>query len=382
MILIVCPQMAIFGRANGLMTVLRHGNFYQLIKLSLWAVLAVAGWIVWEQLVWAMPMLPNKAPDHGFYAFARSALMAVIGLAFVIGVAARAESPKAGNALSARQWCAVLISFLMLAIFVAIFLQSPSAFNALSLEDGSVEWASALLPIAASLLLAWRGAALFMERHGEGKGVPIVVFLLLSAAVLFVLGMEEISWMQRVFRIATPEALKSNIQGEINFHNFATNQIGAAHKIIGFVVLILLPFLYIVLPERLSLAGLANLMPSRAVALVSAPLAAFNYNGWDSLLFQATTYLTLGIVICLAYLAWRARRRAEAMFCILLAVTIAGAQGLFLALGNRFVRIWDVTEYKELFIALGLFVWAVETFKRLGDAVPRSAAALSRSVEA
>jgi len=382
MILIVCPQMAIFGRANGLMTVLRHGNFYQLIKLSLWAVLAVAGWIVWEQLVWAMPMLPNKAPDHGFYAFARSALMAVIGLAFVIGIAARAESPKAGNALSARQWCAVLISFLTLAIFVAIFLQSPSAFNALSLEDGSVEWASALLPIAASLLLAWRGAALFMERHGEGKGVPIVVFLLLSAAVLFVLGMEEISWMQRVFRIATPEALKSNIQGEINFHNFATNQIGAAHKIIGFVVLILLPFLYIVLPERLSLAGLANLMPSRAVALVSAPLAAFNYNGWDSLLFQATTYLTLGIVICLAYLAWRARRRAEAMFCILLAVTIAGAQGLFLALGNRFVRIWDVTEYKELFIALGLFVWAVETFKRLGDAVPRSAAALSRSVEA
>jgi len=353
-----------------------------LIKLSLWAVLAVAGWIVWEQLVWAMPMLPNKAPDHGFYAFARSALMAVIGLAFVIGIAARAESPKAGNALSARQWCAVLISFLTLAIFVAIFLQSPSAFNALSLEDGSVEWASALLPIAASLLLAWRGAALFMERHGEGKGVPIVVFLLLSAAVLFVLGMEEISWMQRVFRIATPEALKSNIQGEINFHNFATNQIGAAHKIIGFVVLILLPFLYIVLPERLSLAGLANLMPSRAVALVSAPLAAFNYNGWDSLLFQATTYLTLGIVICLAYLAWRARRRAEAMFCILLAVTIAGAQGLFLALGNRFVRIWDVTEYKELFIALGLFVWAVETFKRLGDAVPRSAAALSRSVEA
>lgn len=382
MILIVRPQMAVFDRVNGLMTILRQGDIDQLIKLSLWAVLAVAVWIMCECLVWAMPVLPNKVPDHGPYAFARSALMALIGFAFVIGVTARTESPKAGNTLSARQWCAVLISFLMLAIFVAIFLQSPSAFNALSLEDGSVEWASALLPIAASLLLAWRGAALFMERHGEGKGVPIGVVLLLSAAVLFVLGMEEISWLQRVLGIATPEALKSNVQGEINFHNFATNQIGAAHKIIGFVVLILLPFLYIVLQERGALAGFADLMPSRAVALVSAPLAAFNYNGWDSLLFQATTYLTLGIVIYLSLLARREGRRAEAIFGLLLAAAIAGAQGLFLALGERFVRIWDVTEYKELFIALGLFVWAVETFKRLGDAVPRSAAALSRSVEA
>jgi hypothetical protein len=370
MILIVRPQMAVFGGANGLMTILRQEHVDQLIKLSLWVVLAVAVWIMCEHLVWAMPVLPNRAPDHGPYAFARSALMALIGFAFVIGVTARTKSPKAGDALSARLWCAVLISFLMLAFFVAMFLLSPGTFNALSLEDGSVEWASALLPIVASLLLAWRGAALLWGRHGEGKSVWIGLVLLLCAAVLFVLGMEEISWMQRVFGIATPEALKSNIQGEINFHNFATNQIGAAHKIFGFVVLILLPFLSIVLPERLPLAGLADLIPSRAVVLVSAPLAAFNYNGWDSLVFQATTYLTLGIVIYLSLLARRERRRTEALFCLLLAAAIAGAQGLFLALGDRFVRIWDVTEYKELFIALGLFVWAVETFRRLKDAVP------------
>lgn len=382
MILIVRPQMAIFGRANGLMTVMRHGNFYQLIKLSLWAVLAISTVAVLEYLTWAMPVLPNKSPDHGLYAFARSALMAVIGFAFVIGAATWSEPPQAGSALSARQWCAVLTSFLALAFFVGLFLASPGAFNVVSLEDGLIEWASALLPLAASLLLTWRGATLFMGRHGDGKGVRIGLVLLLCATVLFVLGMEEISWMQRVFGIATPEALKSNIQGEINFHNFATNQIGAAHKIVGFVVLILLPFLYIVLPGRPPLAGFADLIPSRAVALVGAPLAAFNYNGWDSPLFQATTYLTLGIVAYLAHLAWRERRRAEAILCVLLAASIAGAQGLFLALGDRFVRIWDVTEYKELFIALGLFVWAVETFGGLKDAVPDSAAVSRRSVEA
>ena len=359
MILIVCPQMAIFGRTNGLMTVLRQRNFYQLIKLSLWAVLAMSTVAVLEHLAWAMPALPNRAPDHGLYAFTRSTLMALISFAFVIAVAARGAPSKTGNSLSAAQWCAVLTSLLMLAFFVAVFLVSPGAFNALSLEDGSVEWVSALLPIAASLLLTWRGVWLLLDRQGRGKGGWTGMILLLSAALLFVLGMEEISWMQRVFGIATPEALKSNIQGEINFHNFATNQIGAAHKIIGFVVLILLPFLNIVLP----LAGVTELMPGRAVVLVSAPLAAFNYNGWDSLLFQATTYLTLAIVVYLACLAWREKRRAEAMFCVLLAASIAGAQGLFLTLGDRFVRIWDVTEYKELFIALGLFVWAVETWR-------------------
>ena len=188
--------------------------------------------------------------------------------------------------------------------------------------------------------------------------------------------------MQRVFGIATPEALKSNIQGEINFHNFATNQIGAAHKIVGFIVLVLLPFLFIVMPERLPLAGFTELVPSRAVALASAPLAAFNYNGWDSLFFQATTYLTLAIVLYFALLAWRERRYGEAMFCLLLTASIAGAQGLFLVQGDRFVRIWDVTEYKELFIAFGLFIWAVETFKRLAVPLPDAVPSLRRSIQA
>jgi hypothetical protein len=378
MILIVRPQIAVFGRTNGLMTVLRQRNLDQLIKLSLWAALVMFAATVIEFLVWGMPVLPNKVPDQGLYAFVRSALMAAIGFALVMGAAASTGPPQAGSALSARQWCAVLGSYVMLMFFAGLFLVSPADFNAFSREDALVEWASALLPIAASLLLAARGAAFLWGGIGEGKGIRIGLVLLLCAVVLFVLGMEEISWMQRVFGMATPEALKSNIQGEINFHNFATNQIGAAHKIVGFVVLILLPFLSIVLP----LAGLADLIPSRAVALVGAPLAAFNYNGWDSLLFQATTYLTLGIVVYLALLAWRESRRAEAMFCILLAISIAGAQGLFLALGDRFIRIWDVTEYKELFIALGLFVWAVETFRRLKDAVPDSATAPRRSVEA
>lgn len=380
MILIVRPQKAMFSPVNGLMTVIRQGDVNQMIKPTLWAGLALAmvtGWAVLEYLVWGMPVLPNKPPGQDLYAFLRSAVMALIGFAGVIAMARSGARPRPQNALSSRQWGAVLISFLMLMFFVMVFVLSPVAFNAFSLEDKSVEWASAMLPIAASLLLAWRGAALLI---GQGqKGLRPGVVLLLCATVLFVLGMEEISWMQRVFGIATPDALKSNIQGEINFHNFATNQIGAAHKLVGFIVLVLLPFLIIVVPERLPFR---ELVPSRAVALASAPLAAFNYNGWDSLFFQATTYLTLAIVLYFALLGARERRHGEAMFCLLLAASIAGAQGLFLAQGDRFVRIWDVTEYKELFIAFGLFVWAVETFRRLAVPVPDEATALSRSIRA
>ena len=40
-----------------------------------------------------------------------------------------------------------------------------------------------------------------------------------------------------------------------------------------------------------------------------------------------------------------------------MAAAIIGAQAAFLVHGDRFARIWEITEYKELFIALGLFVW-------------------------
>lgn len=344
------------------------------LSLSLFIVMA---WTGLEYVLWSMPVLPNKTPDLHLYALTRSAMTALLATALVIK--ARELHPLAARppeALSAGQWCIILSSLMLSILFIAIFVANPGTFSAMSLEDGIVEWMSALLPLLASALLAFRGAELLLRPRQAGGG-RLGAMLLSGAVILFVLGMEEVSWMQRIFGVATPESLSGNIQGEINLHNFATNQIGALHKLGGFAVLVLLPFLSEIMAERLPLA---KLMPSRTVALASAPLAAFNYNGWDSLLFQMTTYLTIGIVLYYALAARREGRIGEALFCAAMIALIIAGQSLFLGLGDRFVRLWDVTEYKEFFIALGLAVWAAETFQRLR--VPAPGGVLQRSIRA
>jgi hypothetical protein len=301
-------------------------------------------------------VLPNKAPDLDLYAYARSALTALVSLAVLIAVTNRASSPTE-NTMSLRQTLAVVLSLVLLGVILAVFLVSPKTFSTMGLEDGPIEWASALLPIAGSMLLL-RGW--FMSAPGRARLSPAGLVLAFSAVLLFVLGMEEISWMQRIFALRTPEMLSGNIQDELNLHNLATNQIGTLHKLAGFAFLIFLPFMAGTAPVAMIGPSLSALVPSRCVALVAAPMAALNYNGWDFLPMQMATFLTVGIVLYFALQAWRQGRLAESILCVGMAAAIVVAQFLFIAFGDQFARIWDITEYKELFIALGLFAWTVE----------------------
>jgi hypothetical protein len=77
-------------------------------------------------------------------------------------------------------------------------------------EDGPVENAQALFYLLAGILFcigAWR-----QGWHG---------LLYLGFGLLFIMaGGEEISWGQRIFGVATPEAFEArNVQGEMNVHN-------------------------------------------------------------------------------------------------------------------------------------------------------------------
>jgi hypothetical protein len=326
------------------------------------AVLAVVALTGFEFFRWSMPVLPNQAPQVELYSFGRAGLVALLSLAVVAIAAASDTAATARIALSVRQSVMAILSLLLLLAFLAIFLVSPETFSAMSLEDGAVEWVSALLPIAGSFLLLRCGLAFPGEARRKTGSAWAGMTIILFAGLLFSLGMEEISWGQRIFGFATPESLSGNIQGEFNLHNLATNQIGILHKIAGFGFLIFLPFIYQFMPRA---QFLTILVPSRCVALVSAPLAAFNYNGWDFLPMQMTTYLTIGILFHFALQARRAQQFAEATISAAMAAAIIGAQAAFLVHGDRFARIWEITEYKELCVALGLFVWAVELLNRL-----------------
>jgi hypothetical protein len=310
-----------------------------------------------------MPVLPNHIPGEGVYFAVRSGLVALLSLAIALAVAQGRTDGRRELSIGQCQTASVALAALI--VFVMAFLISPSAFTQMSLEDRPVEWTSALLPLIGSALLLWCGVMACLDVVGR-KAVPwLGLVLLFCAVVLFVLGMEEISWMQRVFGYATPKSFDTNIQHEFNFHNFATNQIGILHKIVGFGVLIYLPFIFERAPRRIRALPLAVLVPGRGVALASAPLAALNYNGWDFLPLQMTTYLTVAILAVFALSAWRARELGETVLALAMTAVIIAAQFLFLVQGDRFIRIWDITEYKELYIAAGLFLWAIEVFERL-----------------
>ncbi len=317
-----------------------------------------------EYLRWSMTFLPNEVPVEGPYFWSRSLLAALLSFAIVVGID-RLGGAGARRALSLGQRQVVSVSLAALIVFVTAFLLSPIAFYRVSLEDGPVEWISALLPLAGSVLLLWCCVATWFEAR-VGKGAPwMAVVLLFCAALLFVLGMEEISWMQRIFHFATPKSLDSNIQHEFNFHNLATNQVGVLHKLVGFAFPIYLPFIFETAPLRFRSYPLAALVPSRAVALASAPLAGLNYNGWEFLPLQMTTYMTISVLAIFALRAWREGTLSEAALASAMAAVIVVAQIVFLAHGDKFVRLWDVTEYKELYIAFGLFLWAFETVSRM-----------------
>jgi hypothetical protein len=71
------------------------------------------------------------------------------------------------------------------------------------------------------------------------------------------------------------------------------------------------------------------------------------------------------IVLFYAMAAHDRNDRAEMTLFTVTAVLITAEQIVFLAWGDKFVRRWDVTEYKELFIAIGLSLFAWETTRRL-----------------
>ena len=109
-------------------------------------------------------------------------------------------------------WSTTLIAVVP---FALIYLTSPETHHFLLTEDGLVEWVGALA--------WWAAAACFLAAMGRGWryiGKLGKFWYVVLALITFVAGGEELSWGQRVFGYATPEAIaEANLQGEFNLHN-------------------------------------------------------------------------------------------------------------------------------------------------------------------
>ena len=149
-------------------------------------------------------------------------------------------------------------------------------------EDGFFESLTAINYFAASLLIALSVRSMRkMENLKEVKNYKfIIITFILILSILFIIGMEEISWGQRIFGWETPTYLTElNYSDETNIHNIFTPYFYSLYRFFGLFFLISLiagwlfvrrwhTFFYniifphpnlIVLPFFISIAGLTKL---------------------------------------------------------------------------------------------------------------------------
>lgn len=127
------------------------------------------------------------------------------------------------------------VSILLIAIGVII---NPLQMDIWSYEDGPIENLSSAFLLFSSII--WTIYGLLQIKNKRWK---IIAVSLIMSTVFFVIGMEEISWGQRIFSIDSPDYfLENNMQKELNLHNLNTPVSEIIYYTMAAVVLIILPF--------------------------------------------------------------------------------------------------------------------------------------------
>lgn len=114
-----------------------------------------------------------------------------------------------------------ILPFIIIALFYFPGYISKDFIKLATREDGFYENLGALffLLTAISFFVLAARPKLYRFEIKNGKYTERLYFLLFGILFLFAFG-EEISWGQRIFDYATPEAIKkANMQGEFNLHN-------------------------------------------------------------------------------------------------------------------------------------------------------------------
>jgi hypothetical protein len=272
----------------------------------------------------------------------------------------QADAPIEREGMNASGMAAAAAVLALAAGACLLFLLDLRDFAAGAEEDSAVEWASALLLLLGSALVAV--TAWSWLRRGDRRGAALAAAF---ALLFFVTGMEEISWMQRVFGFGTPpELARANMQGEFNLHNVHTDLSENVYYLGASALLILLPFLRDAVPPSGRLGWVEAFLLRRWVAAAAAPMAMFNYGMWNVIPMQMTFYLTVVLALLWAAAAHRRGDHAESALFAALALAVAAGQALFLSRSHLLPNVWDPSEYKELFVALGLACFAADLWLR------------------
>ena len=276
---------------------------------------------------------------------------------FVYSITAQ-EKTSTGSATPQLLKAATLVSLGLTVLSLLIFAMSYNLFHDFVKEDGIIENASAILFFISSAL-----ALILLFKTKADK-----IVLGLISLVFFVIGMEEISWMQRVLDIETPQSFSGNIQKEMNFHNFNTDLMEILYYGGAFVALVLAPFIhrntafFSSIFEKIKMARLNLFIPGYASLLAIAPAMGLNYDMWNIPFTQIALYLTVFILL---FEASREPDRTNKFLYQATALTCIVTQIAFLILGHNQIRLWDVTELKEIYFPLACAVYVITLWQRL-----------------
>ena len=327
---------------------------------------------LYERLFLGLPVVREEPALFTTYYLARSAFALLVSglVVWILNCGRSSRSSIDRVELGPRQLMIALLVMAAALLCTGVFLLSPTLFGELAKEDRPLEWASACFLFAGSGLFA----AQFLSRLRVLRRDDLIstagVALAAGFAILFFLiGMEEISWMQRIVGFETPsDVAKVNWQGEFNLHNMHTDLSETVYYFGAGLFLMLLPFLREAAPEWRLLRPFSDFIPVRGVAAVSAPVAIFNYGHWNLVPVQVTVFVTLFVLLAYAVAAARRKSNGEALMFFMLASSVAAGQTMFLAYGQFMPAIPNATEFKEFFIALGLLSFAVGAFMKTQSA--------------
>lgn len=241
-------------------------------------------------------------------------------------------------------------------IILCLFILDQKTFNRLSLEDGLIEWVSALLLSGSCIIVA---ASFIKTRKVISFSKSIRFSLAFLSLVFFVVAMEEVSWFQRQLEIETPAAFSANMQGEMNLHNFATNYVENIYYFGAFLFLVTLPFARWLLPYISNNNYLNTFVARPFIGVIGSIACAYNFDMWNIIFTQIAFFGSVVILFAFAIFSSDKNERYIVLFTISLVVI---TQALFLTNGTNFARSWEVTEYKELFIPMAFFIYSLDLF--------------------
>ena len=315
--------------------------------------------------------LEKYPPDGSIGDWIRAAGCVTIALLFLLSLRPPKDQARPFIGSQRDLWPFYLLyglSGFILACAAIVAAIEPAFLFQLTHEFSVSELVSETL-LAASAVLALT-AARWPQSHNAGLFGPLRASLVFGAisALAFLILMEEISWGQKFLQWSTPGFLDANAQNETNFHNFYTNRFELAYYSAAVFAFVVLPFSWPRDPVA-TLRPLSFYVPPPAFAIIGAPLCTYMFTMWNIIPLQICFYLCLFILAGFS----AARSSASSQFGILSALMAGGiiaAQMIFLLQGQEFERRHDLTEIRELQIALMIFAytgWLALEVRRGGD---------------